>query len=154
MNIITRKFSAAPVRTAAATWVAIVDVLSEQDATIRNELMKIDGIVASLISEGTPEKNAITIIGTGPRLRIYCLYEEDGSTENANESTLNWNPFENDWEIYLPVEQSDMDWITKSLSAKGSRFKVYQAGTKLITEEEIDNNSQRSGGLTINISKL
>lgn len=150
-----RKFSAAPVRTAASTWSAIIDALAPDIGLVRDELLKIEGIAASIISEGTPQKSAITIIGSGPRLRIYCLYEEDGSTEDANESSLHWNLFQGDWEIYLPVEEVDLVWVKKALATKGSRFKTYEAGTKILEEEEQRSSAQTSsGGLSINLSKL
>jgi hypothetical protein len=116
--------------------------------------MKIEGIAASIISEGTPQKNAITLIGKGPRLRIYCLYDEDASTEDANESSLNWNPFESEWEIYLPVEQSDLEWVKTTLSGKGNRFKAYLAGTKIPAEEDTNNAKNSGTSLAIDISKL
>ena len=154
MSVISRKFSACPVRTAANTWSAIVDVIAGASGTARVELLKIEGIAASVISDETPKKNAITIIGTGPRLRIYCLYDEEGSIEDANESSINWNLFEGDWSIYLPVEKEELTWVTKALAAKGSRFKAYEAGTKLTEEEEDKNTSQQEEELTIDISKL
>lgn len=154
MSVISRKFSACPVRTAANTWSAIVDVIAGTSGDVRAELLKIEGIAASVISDETPKKNAITIIGSGPRLRIYCLYDEEGSTEDANESSINWNLFEGDWTIYLPVEKDELDWITKALAAKVSRFKTYEAGTKLSEEEDEKNTSEQEEELTIDISKL
>jgi hypothetical protein len=153
MSIIARKFSACPVRTASRAWNAIVDVVAAASPTARRELLLIEGIAASIIADESPSRNPITIVGSGPRLRVYCLYEEDGSTEDTNESALSWNPFESEWEIYLPVEKEEMNWVGKALSEKGARFKAYEAGTKPIAEEE-----ESSGGeakeLSIDISKL
>lgn len=155
MSIVTRRFSAAPVRTAASTWNAIIDVLAPKTGNVRNELLKIEGLAASIISDGTPKNSAITIIGAGSRLRIYCLYEEDGSTEDASESALNWNPFEKEWEIFFPVETSDLVWVKKAFSEKGARFKAYEVGTT-IQEEDGQASKARSsqGGLSIDISNL
>ncbi len=154
MSVIGRKFSACPVRTAANTWTAIVEVIASASEDARNELYKIDGIAASIISDESPKKNPFTIIGSGSRLRIYCLYDEDGSTEDANEAALSWNPFEGDWEIHLPAEESELSWISKALSEKGGRFKVYAAGTKPVSDEEEVSTPSPTQELTIDISKL
>ena len=151
MSVVTRKFSACPVRTAAQTWEAIIDVLSSDNESVRATLCVITGIAASLISEATPQTNPITIIGSGPRLRIYCLYEEDGSTEDANEASLNWNLFDGDWQIYFPVAKSDLKWVAKALNERGSRFKTYEVGTEINAEIQ---NAFNPSVLSINIEKL
>lgn len=153
MSVISRKFSACPVRTAARTWETIVDVISDTAAT-KTELLSITGIVSSIISDATPKDNPITVIGSGPRLRIYCLYEEDGSIEDANEAPLNWKLFAGDWKIYVPVEKTDLSWVSKALNEKGSRFVAYEAGTKLLIEEEERQQNTSSAQLTINLDKL
>ncbi|OQP67638.1 hypothetical protein [Niastella populi] len=154
MSIVTRKFSACPVRTAADTWETIVSVISSVSAEARSELLKIEGIAASIISDETPRKSPITIIGTGSRLRVYCLYEENGSAEEVNESPLNWNPFAGEWEIHIPAEKDELDWVTQALSEKGARFKAYEAGTKPVEDEGEKTSSQQTKHLTIDISKL
>lgn len=152
MSVIARKFSACPVRAASSTWNAIVNVIAAASPAARTELLKIEGIAASIIADESPAKNPITIVGSGPRLRVYCLYEEDGSTEDANETSLSWNPFESEWEIYLPVEKEEMNWVGKALSEKGARFKAYEAGTKPVVEEEDADGGAKE--LSIDITKL
>jgi hypothetical protein len=151
MSIVARKFSACPVRTAVNTWETIIQVIASDDS-VKTELEKVTGIAASIISDGAPANNPITIIGGGPRLRLYCLYEEDGSTEDANESSLNWKLFEGDWEVHFPVEKDDFEWMSKSLAEKGVRFKTYLAGTKI--NEENSSKSEAVSKLTINLDKL
>ena len=153
MSVISRKFSACPVRTAAQTWETIVNVISDTSST-KTELLSITGIASSIISDATPKNNPITVIGAGPRLRIYCLYDEDGSTEDANEASLNWKLFDRDWQIYLPVEKADFEWVNKSLQDKGNRFKAYEAGTNLLVEEGEKRQTSPFAQLTINIDKL
>ena len=153
MSIVTRKFSACPVRTAADTWETIVNVIAAASVEARSELFKIEGIAASIISDETPKKDPIIIIGAGSRLRIYCLYDEDGSTEDANESPLSWNPFAGEWEIHMPAEKDELAWVTKALSEKGPKFKAYEAGTKPV-EDDDKTSSQQAKHLTIDISKL
>lgn len=153
MSIVSRKFSASPVRTAVQTWETIINVISSDNEDVRSELFKVTGVASSIISDETPAENAITIIGSGPRLRIYCLYEEDGNTEDANENTLHWNIFEKQWEIHFPVNKDDFVWVSKLLAEKGNRFKAYEVGTKPI-EDHVQKSNNNSSGLSINLEKL
>ena len=151
MSVVTRKFSACPVRTAALTWETIVSILSGSKIEVNQQLASISGIASSIISDETPKADPITIIGSGPRLRIYCLYDEDGSEEDANEGSLNWDLFKDDWEIFFPVAKEDLDWITKALKQKGAKFKAYEAGTDINESvSELDTPVL----LSINVDKL
>jgi len=155
MSIITRRFSACPVRTAAQTWNVIIEVLAVNNQKVEKELNRICGISSSLIAECTPKNDPITIIGTGPRLRIYCLYDDDGSIEDANEALLNWNLFDrDDWQIWLPVEKGDLNWISAGLLKEGSRFKAYETGSKIGGDIEDDTTDNNIKTLSIDIEKL
>jgi hypothetical protein len=150
MSVVSRKFSACPVRTASQTWEAIIGVIAVEDV-VRNELSEIGGIAASLIADESPKSDPITIIGSGSRLRIYCLYDQEGSTDDANEAPLTWKLFEGDWEIHFPVEKSDLEWVTNALKPKGAKFKTYETGTAIINEEQP---AAAASQLTINLDKL
>ncbi len=156
MSIISRRFAASPARTAADTWNAIVNVIAAETVSAKQELNTITGVIASIISDETPANNAITIIGSGPRLKIYCLYGDDAIGDDANEATLSWKPFENNWEIHFPVEDGDYDWVTKLLKEKGSKFKTYKAGEKIEGESDQEENKAASNftQLSINVEKL
>jgi hypothetical protein len=155
MSVISRRFAASPARTAADTWEAIVNVITAESEGAKQDLNSITGIIASIISDETPSKNAITIIGSGPRLRVYCLYGDDAIGDEANEASLSWKPFENNWEIYFPVESSDFDWVTMLLKEKNSRFKTYKAGETIDKIEEVENKSAPNfTQLKINVNKL
>jgi len=154
MSVVARRFAASPARTPFVTWEAIVNKISADSETVRKELNSIAGIVASLIADETPSKNAITIIGSGPRLRIYCLYGDDALADESNEASLTWNPFEEDWEIFFPVEESDIAWVTKSLREKNSRFKTYKCGDKIPDEEQEESGTSNFTQLSINTDKL
>lgn len=151
MSVVARRFSACPVRTAAKTWERIIEVIGAGNDSVKQDLQLVAGIAASIISDGTPANNAITIIGSGPRLRIYCIYDEEGSTEDANETSLHWNLFESDWEIHFPVENEDLEWVKSALAEKGTRFKAYPAGEKPAEEEKQSGENAR---LSINLDKL
>lgn len=152
MSIISRTFAASPARTAAEVWDRVVNIIADGEEQVKTELNSIAGIVASIISEETPKKNAITFIGTGPKLRIYCLYGDDAIGDDANEGALNWKLFENDWEVHFPVEEEDLDWVTNALKTKNNNFKTYKAGEKIndVNENSASNFSQ----LSINLEKI
>ena len=154
MTVVVRKFSACPVRTAAQTLDVIVNTVCKTDDTAKSTLTAVTGLVASIIAEGSPKSCPITVKGVGPRLRIYCLYNEDGDTEDASEAELSWNPFDGDWEIHLPVEKDDLNWITAALAARSPRFKTYEAGTKPTDFEGASNGQVSNSELTIDIDKL
>ncbi|MEJ7821605.1 MAG: hypothetical protein WKF85_04745 [Chitinophagaceae bacterium] len=154
MSEVSRRFAASPARTPSVTWDAIVGIISAQSETVKKDLNAITGIVSSLIADETPTKDAITIIGYGPRLRIYCLYGDDALADESNEASLSWSPFEKDWEIFFPVEESDLSWVTKALLEKNSRFKTYKLGDKIPDEEKEEAAPSNFNQLSINTDKL
>jgi len=153
MSVVARRFAASPARIPSATWEKIVNIISIESDSTKKELNAIAGIVSSLIADETPLNDAITVIGSGPRLKIYCLYGEDAISDEPNESSLSWKPFEGYWEIFFPVHEPDLGWVTKALGEKSKRFKTYKIGDK-IGEEQTEENNSGSAHLTINIDKL
>ncbi|MFT3980631.1 MAG: hypothetical protein QM687_09195 [Ferruginibacter sp.] len=156
MSVVSRRFAASPARTAAEVWQVIVNIIAADNAAVKQQLNDITGIVASIISDETPANNPITIIGAGPRLRVYCLFGDDAIGDDANEAALTWNPFEKSWEAYFPVEEADYDWVSKLLKEKSTQFKAYKAGEKIKAEENEDDVKTESGfnQLSINLDKL
>lgn len=131
MSVVARRFSSSPARIPSATWEAIVNVITVDSDDAKTQLNSIAGIVSSLISDETPLKDAITILGNGPRLRLYCLYGDDAISDEANESSLSFNPFNGEWEIYFPVQEADLSWVTKALKEKTPGLKLIKLVIKL-----------------------
>lgn len=157
MSVISRRFAASPARTAADVWDAIVNVIAADSDAVKQQLKSITGVIASIISDETPANSPITIIGKGPRLRVYCLYGDDALGDEANEAALTWKPFESEWEVYFPVEEVDYDWVTKELQKKHTRFKTFKAGEKINGEEDkaaADRTDSGFSQLSINTEKL
>ena len=152
MSVVARRFIASPVRTSSDTWETIIGIIAAGDLVAKDLLGTVTGIVATIIADETPARNPITIVGSGSRLRIYCLYGEDALGDESNEAKLSWNPFtKTDWEIHFPVEDEDYDWVTKEFSRKGSRFKTYRAGEKPDLQDDPDDKSTE---LSINLDKI
>lgn len=104
-------------RTADATWTAIVDVIAPEEAPGREHLQRLQGIAASLIAAEAWKKRPVVIVGVGAQLRIYCLYDEDAIVgDDANEDPLSWSPTDGEWTIELPCPPEDIEWVQAALS--------------------------------------
>lgn len=125
MTVVARKFISVPERTATATWKAISDLLApDSGSPAACELASISGIASSLITREAMT-SPIVIYGSGPRVRIYCLYNDDATEgDNANENALAFNATAGDWKMSLPCPNDDLPWVRIALSAKSSRISV------------------------------
>lgn len=135
MTVVARKFAAIPERTATATWKAISDLLaSDPNSDAGKELASVSGIVCSLITREAMV-SPMVMYGSGPRVRIYCLYNEDAiEGSGANESALAFNATAGDWKLSLPCPEEDLGWVQKSLRAKSNRISARDMQTPV--EEE------------------
>jgi hypothetical protein len=125
MSIIARRIRATPERSASDAWQVIVDLIAPNNGEARRELTAVEGIGATVISTETPKEAAIVVRGNGPRLRIYCLYDDEAiSGDDANEAVLAEFPTDGDWTMSLPAELDDVEWIRDALAKKSSRVVV------------------------------
>lgn len=147
MTVIARRFRANPARTAGLTWEAIATLVCGDDTEAKAEFFQVAGVAASLIADEALRENPLVVAGAGPRLRVYCLYDEDAiDGEDANEDALSWSPTEAAWKAYLPCPTADVSWVSAALSSKGTEhFEVYDVSEGLKKAEEI-----RSFDLSIN----
>lgn len=124
MTVYARRIKASPVRTASEVWEAIVALIApQQESAARNELLAVAGVACSLISDEAAKTAPITVYGSGPRVRIYCLYDEDAQTgEDANETMLPFNATEKDWKLSLPCHEDDLAWVQSTLQKLSSRI--------------------------------
>lgn len=132
MTVVARRFISIPERTASVTWSAIVSLLApDEDSEAAAELRSISGIASSLIS-----REAITapivVWGAGPRVRVYCLYNEDAvEGDDANEAALSFNPTDGDWNMSLPCPAEDLAWVKTALRTKSQRISARDMETTL-----------------------
>ncbi len=145
MTVIARKIAATPARPASAAWKSIVDLISKAETTARAELESIAGIASSLISDETFADSPAVVCGAGPRLRIYCLYDEDAtSAEQANENALTFNPTDGDWQMSLPCLPEDLDWVRNELKKKTNRITARDKDAAMNDESEARSASSAS----------
>lgn len=115
-TVVRRTFVSSPERDAHQTWCAIVDLLCQDDDSAREELLSVGGVAASVIADRAPENAPIVVTCTGPRTRIYCLYDDDAiDGSDANEDPLGFNPIHGAWAVSLPCADDDLDWVASAL---------------------------------------
>lgn len=138
MTVIARRVISDPERLATTTWNIIVDLLvPEEDDLARVELLSVAGIACSLISSEAMKDSPIVVYGSGPRVRIYCLYGEDAITgEDANEAKLVSSPVNGDWYMSLPCPESELDWVQQALSKKSTRITVRDLNTAVVDDTD------------------
>lgn len=120
MTTHARTVNSSPARSALETWNVIVDILchSTQTAEARSELENIRGVMASIISGETLRDHPLVLMGSGPRVKVYCIYDEDAMTgERARETHLTHDPFaSDDWSLSAPCPPEDKDWVERALT--------------------------------------
>jgi hypothetical protein len=89
-----------------------------------------------------PTSNGITgplgpEYAAGPRVRIYCLYNDDAvEGDDANETALSFDPTDGDWHMSLPCPAEDLSWVSNALKGKCKRVTARDMETVLDSDEE------------------
>ncbi len=98
MSVVSRKLRATPVRSSSETWKRMVLLLAPDESTdAHKELTSVSGVVSSLIASEAMKDAAVVCMGSGPRVRIYCLHDEDAIIgQDQYESPLLHCPTEKD----------------------------------------------------------
>lgn len=137
MTVVARRFVSIPERSASATWDAISQLLApESDSAAAAELRSVAGLSASLISREAMT-SPIVIWGAGPRVRIYCLYNDDAvERDDANETALSFDPTDGEWYMSLPCPAEDLSWVQNALKSKSKRITARDMETALDSDEE------------------
>ena len=116
MTVLARTIRAVPYRGASEAWDLITDLLASAPGAARDELIRVGGIAASVIASEVPKNDPVVVWGTGPRLRIYCLFGEEAILgDDANEQKLAESPTDGNWYMSLPCREEDLTWITTAL---------------------------------------
>jgi hypothetical protein len=136
MTLVARTFCSIPKRSALETWAAIVDLLAPRTGCdARRELESVGGIASSLITREAMN-SPIVVYGCGPRVRIYCVYNEDAITgDAANENKLAFDATDGDWHMSLPCPEDDLDWVVGALAKKTKRITARDQGEAVESED-------------------
>jgi hypothetical protein len=123
MTVVARRIIATPARSASEAWNVIVNFLAPDNSTDAwKELQSIAGLASNLIADEAFADAPAVVYGSGPRVRIYCVYGEDAlSGESASETALTFIPTNGDWRMSLPCPPEDLEWVTAALKEKSTR---------------------------------
>jgi hypothetical protein len=129
-SVVARRVAAAPARAASEAWDIIVDLLAPaRGSEARAELQSVRGVAITLIADEAFRDDAAVVRGEGPRVRIYCLYNDDAiSGDDANENPLATTPTVGDWKMSLPCPPDDLAWVKAALAAKSNRITARSLG--------------------------
>ncbi|HMO87454.1 MAG TPA: hypothetical protein PKC18_21285 [Lacipirellulaceae bacterium] len=137
MSVIARRVRATPERGAVDAWQVIVELIAPDEGDARRELLSIEGIAASTISTESPKDAPMVVRGKGPRVRIYCLFNDEAvSGDDANESALAQCPTEGEWSMSLPADSDDVAWVRDALAKKSKRVTVRDKSEDMSDDED------------------
>lgn len=137
MSVVSRRLRSTPVCSSTDTWSKVTDLLAPDDSAAREELKSVAGVASSLITSEAMKDAAIVCSGSGPRVRIYCLYDEAAIVgEDANEAPLQQNPTDGDWSVSLPCPTEDLDWVGRALKRHSTRITARDLSDRLGPSQE------------------
>jgi hypothetical protein len=131
-TVLARCVASTPVRTALETWARIVEIIApDPESPARKELAQVAGTACASIASEAPKEAPIVIWGGGPRVRVYCVFDEDAITKDGvNEDALSKPPTEGDWRMSIPFLAEDVAWSGASLAAASSRISARFGGRR------------------------
>ena len=150
-TVIVRRVNATPVRTSSETWDVICRLLApDAKSAARAVLSRAHGVACSSIASEVPSANEIVVYGTGPRVRFYCLYDDDAiAGEDVSEGDLPEVPTEGDWRMSIPVTQEDFEWSARAIKDCAPHITVRKAGDGI--EEKSENKAQGRAAMRLNL---
>jgi hypothetical protein len=152
-SVIARRVIATPARPASEAWTLIVSLLApDKTSDAYKELLSIAGIASSLISDEAFKGVPAVMRGNGPRVRLYCLYDEDAvSGEDANEAALATVPTQGDWKLSLPCPADDLTWVRSAIKEKSSRITARDMAEPAQDDDAEAETTEASKAVSINL---
>ena len=136
-NVVKRTIASVPSRGADETWRVIVDLLTKDEA-MRQELLTVTGVTASIIADMAPKDAAIVATCDGPRTRFYCVYNDDAlDPDNANEAALPHDALKGDWSVSLPCLSEDLSWVQAALKRSSDRITARDVSQALSEDDTV-----------------
>lgn len=149
-TLVRRTIRATPHRTASQAWRLMTELLApEASSAARIELAGVAGVLGQLIASESFLGDPIVVHGGGPRVRLYCLYNDAAiEGDDADERALTIDPTDGNWAMSVPCDDADIDWVTKELAKHGSRFTARRCGEPL-TEDQCAEQTVRSASINV-----
>lgn len=133
---IRRNMASIPARSAKETWRTIIDLVIDPDSVDREQLEAAASVMESLIADEQPARVPIVFKGCGPRVLIYCLYDEDAMEQGLAVDALKENPTAGDWRVTAPCEAEDVEWMNRTLGERAPRITVHAADEQPAADSE------------------
>lgn len=124
---VRRDIASVPVRSAKETWRAIIELVTGSDSIDTHQLEAAASVMESLIADELPASVPIVFKGSGPRVLVYCLYNEAAMEAGLDIDELTTNPTTGNWRVTAPCEDDDVDWMNRTLEARAPRVVVHAA---------------------------
>ena len=122
-TVVVRRIIATPARPAAEAWRTVADLVAVPSSAARSELDRVAGVVSYLIAAEALHRTPLVLHGVGPRLRVYCLYDDQAILgEGASEDPLSWCPTDGDWAMSVPCPPEDLTWVERALANHSERI--------------------------------
>lgn len=143
MTVVARRIIATPVRSASEAWAVIVGLLAPQSGSAAHqELLAVGGIACSLITDETLRDAPAVVYGSGPRVRLYCLYDDEACTgENASEAPLTFDATAEEWQMSLPCHADDLDWVQEALKKRSTHVTARDMTAAVEAEQSVTDNA-------------
>ena len=117
------------------------------------ELTKATGVACASISSEATKDAAIVVWGGGPRVRVYCIFDEDAITgDGVNEGVLATSPTEGDWKMSIPCSPEDLKWSNGKLTSVSTRISARSPEDDV--EEDGSESASSARSLSINIEEF
>ena len=146
MTVVARRIIATPVRSASEAWAVIVGLLAPQSGSeAHQELLAAGGIACSLITDETLKDVPAVVYGSGPRIRLYCLYDDEACTgENAAEAPLTFNATAGEWQMSLPCHADDLDWVQEALKKRSTHVTARDMTAAVEVEQAVTDSTAKN----------
>jgi hypothetical protein len=153
MTVVARRVASTPRRTASDTWTRIVEIIApDANSAARAELDKAAGVACSAISAEALRDDAFIVTGTGPRVRVYCIFGDDAITgDDVSEDGLQTVPTDGDWTMSIPCPPEDLEWSKAKLASACSRITARAMGEEVASEAST---SRTGAAATINVEEF
>jgi hypothetical protein len=126
----------------------IVDLLAPTDCEARAELHRVGGVASTLIASEAAKNDPVIAYGAGPRVRVFCLYDESAVTgDGANEQHLPSSPTDGDWRVSIPCPEEDMKWVSEALAERSARITARALGQDI--EPAPDSETESANALSV-----
>jgi hypothetical protein len=154
VSTLARRIASTPVRTASQTWTRIIEILApDPNSAARAELQTASGVARATIASEATREAAIVVWGAGPRVRVFCIFDDDAVTgDNVNEDPLPRSPTTGDWRMSIPCLPEDLPWSSKQLASVSARISARAMDEDI--EDERTSAKAVTPALTINLAEF